>query len=110
VENYNGDDFESEIISGVEMHKRLPGIGAHEHKLNLRVMDATELVDPVEPILRNRLTRSGIQEVHLAPDAYQKMAEDVTGVESADGSDSVSCPPYWARVKPEAKGGGGRKP
>jgi hypothetical protein len=60
VENYDGDDFESEIISGIESQKRLLDFWASEHQLSYRIVDATELVDPVDPILRNRVTRSGI--------------------------------------------------
>jgi hypothetical protein len=42
-----------------------------------------ELVDPAEPILRNRMTREGIplwspwDLVHLAPEAYQELADAV---------------------------------
>jgi hypothetical protein len=98
VENYDKEDFEGEIVSGIDMHGRLLELEAwaHEHKLNCGVMDPTELVDPVDPVLRNRLTRSGIplwtpwEPVYLVQEAYQEMAEDVIRHESGNGSDSAS--------------------
>jgi hypothetical protein len=98
VENYDGDDFESEIISGIESKKRLLDFWASEHQLSYRIVDATELVDPVDPILRNRVTRSGIplrstwDPVHLVREAYEELADAIATVDddSGDGSDSVS--------------------
>jgi hypothetical protein len=52
-----------------------------EHNLNNRIIDATELAEPVEPILGNRMTRSGIplwashDLVHLRPEAYPELAD-----------------------------------
>ncbi len=60
TENYKCDDFEFEIVSGIESHKRLLESWAHEHSLNYVLVDSTELADPAEPILRNRTTREGI--------------------------------------------------
>jgi hypothetical protein len=46
------DNYKSEIVTGIEMHKRLlEGL-----MLNYFLIYATELVDPVDPILRNRQT------------------------------------------------------
>jgi hypothetical protein len=100
VENYDSDDFESEIIIGLEQQKRLLEIWAAEHQLNYKIIDATELVDPVEPILRNRVTRSGIplwstwDPVHLVAEAYEEMAYAILNAGDDDaggGSDSASC-------------------
>ncbi len=56
VDNYNGEDFKFKIVTGIEMHKRLLEGWATELMLNYCLIDATELVDPVDPILRNRQT------------------------------------------------------
>ncbi len=83
VENYENDDFESDIIAGIEMHKKLLDWWAMEHNLNFGIVDATELVDPVEPVLRNRVTHGGIplwtvwDPVHLVDEAYKEMAEAI---------------------------------
>ncbi len=60
VENYDIEDFESEDLDGVESYKRLLENWAIEHNLNYRVLDARELADLVEPVLKNRTTTSGI--------------------------------------------------
>ncbi len=100
VENYNSDDFEIEIINGLEQQKRLLDVWAAEHQLCYRIVDATELVDPVEPILRNRVTRTGIplwstwDPVHLVEEAYEELAYAILNAcddDSGDGSDDVSC-------------------
>jgi hypothetical protein len=83
VENYESEDFEAEIIAGVENHKKLLEGWAMEHNLSFGIIDATELVDPVEPILRNRVTTGGIplwtmwDPVHLVDEAYREMAEAI---------------------------------
>jgi hypothetical protein len=100
VENYNSDDFEIKIINGLEQQKRLLDVWAAEHQLSYRIVDATELVDPVEPILRNRVTRTGIplwstwDPVHLVEEAYEELAYAILSAcdgDSGDGSDDVSC-------------------
>jgi hypothetical protein len=100
VENYDSDDFETEIINGLEQQKRLLELWASEHHLNYKIIDATELVDPVEPILRNRVTRSGIplwstwDPVHLVEEAYEELAYAILNArdgDSGDGSDNASC-------------------
>jgi hypothetical protein len=100
VENYDSDDFEMEIINGLEHQKRLLDVWAGEHHLCYRIVDATELVDPVDPILRNRVTRSGIplwstwDPVHLVGEAYEELVYAVLSAsdgDSGDGSDGVSC-------------------
>ncbi len=100
VENYDSDDFETEIISGLDQQKRLLEVWATEHQMNYTIIDATELVDPVEPILRNRVTRSGIplwstwDPVHLVEEAYEELAYAVLNARDGDvgdGSDSASC-------------------
>jgi hypothetical protein len=100
VENYDSDDFEIKIINGPEHQKRLLDVWAAEHQLCYRIVDATELVDPVEPILRNRVTRSGIplwstwDPVHLVGEAYEELAYAILSAsdgDSGDGSDDVSC-------------------
>jgi hypothetical protein len=64
--------------------------------MNYRIIDATELVDPAEPILWNRMTRGGIplwfhwDPVHLVPEAYQKLADTVVTAGSMGESDSAS--------------------
>jgi hypothetical protein len=69
---------------------------AHELSMNYIIVDATELVDPAEPILRNRRTRGGIplwsnwDPVHLAPEAYQELADAVVTAGGADETDSAS--------------------
>ncbi len=76
MENYDGNDFEFEVVSGIEMQKRLLDIWAQENQLKYCIMAPTELVDPVDPVLRNQLTRSGIplwapwDYVHLVQEAY----------------------------------------
>jgi hypothetical protein len=98
VENYDNDDFETEIINGLEQQKRLLDVWAAEHKLCYRIVDATELVDPVEPILRNRVTRTGIplwsmwDPVHLAEEAYGELAYAILDAceGDGDGPDDVS--------------------
>jgi hypothetical protein len=83
LENYENDDFESEIIAGMELHKKLLEGWAMEHNLNYGIVDATELVDSVEPVLRNRVTNGGIplwtvwDPVHLVDEAYKEMAEAI---------------------------------
>ncbi len=99
MENYDGDDFEMEIITGLENQKRLLDVWASEHKLCYRIVDATELVDPVDPILRNRVTRSGIplwstwDPVHLVGEAYEELAYAVLTAsdgDSGEGSDRTA--------------------
>ncbi len=107
TENYNCDDFELEIVSGIGTHKRLLESWAHEHSMNYVLVDATELADPAEPILRNRTTREGVplwsnwDPVHLAPEAYRELADAVLSAGDADTSDtgseaasSASCTSY----------------
>ncbi len=83
VDNYENDDFESEIIAGIELHKKLLEGWALEHNLNYGIVDATELGDSVEPILRNRVTSGGIplwtvwDPVHLVDEAYKEMADAI---------------------------------
>jgi hypothetical protein len=83
VENYENEDFEAEIIVGIELHKKLLEGWAMEHSLNFDMVDATELVDPVEPVLRNRVTHGGIplwtvwDPVHLVDEAYKEMADAI---------------------------------
>jgi hypothetical protein len=99
VKNYDNDDFETEIINGLEQQKRLLDVWAAEHQLCYRIVDATELVDPVEPILRNRVTRTGIplwsmwDPVHLAEEAYGELAYAILNACDGDGNgpDDVSC-------------------
>jgi hypothetical protein len=82
VENYENEDFEADIIAGIEVHKKLLEGWAMEHNLNFGIIDATELVDPVEPVLRNRVTNCGIplwtvwDPVHLVDDAYKEMVNN----------------------------------
>jgi hypothetical protein len=96
TENYNCDDFEFEIVSGIETHKRLLESWGHELSLSYTLIDATELSDPAEPILRNRTTREGIplwsnwDPVHLAPAAYRELAEAVLVTSTADNSDDTA--------------------
>jgi hypothetical protein len=96
IDNYNCDDFEFEIISGIETHKRLLETWGHELSLSYSVIDATELSDPAEPILRNRTTREGIplwsdwDPVHLVPTAYRELAEAVLETSAADNSDDTA--------------------
>ncbi len=114
TENYNCDDFEFEFISGIETHKRLQESWAHDLSMNYAIVDATELADPAEPILRNRTTREGIplwsnwDPVHLAPEAYRELAETVVAVGGVDMSDTgsktastASCASHGNRL-PEA--------
>jgi hypothetical protein len=73
-------------------------------------------VDPVEPVLRNRLTHGGIplwtmwDQVHRVDEAYQEMAEAILlpGTEDAAspsmGRRSAQSPAW------EAKRGEGRRP
>jgi hypothetical protein len=99
VENYDSEDFEAEIIAGIEMHKKLLKGLAIEHNLNFGMIDTTELVDPVELVLRNRLTHGGIplwtmwDPVHLVEEAYQEMAEAILlpGIEDADSTEPGSA-------------------
>jgi hypothetical protein len=100
VDNYDNDDFETEVINGLEQQKRLLDVWASEHKMCYRIIDATELVDPVEQILRNRVTRTGIplwsmwDPVHLAEEAYGELAYAVhSGCDDGDGGgpDDASC-------------------
>jgi hypothetical protein len=100
VDNYDNDDFETEVINGLEQQKRLLDVWASEHKMCYRIIDATELVDPVEQILRNRVTRSGIplwsmwDPVHLVEEAYEELANAVqNGGDDGDGGgpDDASC-------------------
>jgi hypothetical protein len=111
MENYNCDDFEFEIVSGIETHKRLLESWSHEHSMNYILVDATELADPAEPILRNRTTREGIplwsnwDLVHLAPEAYWELADAVLTAGVADTSDtgseavsSTSCASHGKRL------------
>jgi hypothetical protein len=80
------------------MHKKLLEGWALEHNLNFGMVDATELVDPVEPVLRNRLTHGGIplwtmwDPVHLVDEAYQEMAEGILlpGIEDTDPTEHGS--------------------
>jgi hypothetical protein len=96
TDNYNREDFESEISSGIGIHKRLLESWAHELNMNYRIVDATELVDPAEPIVWNRTTRGGIplwfhwDPVHLVQEAYQKLADAVVTAGSTDESDTAS--------------------
>jgi hypothetical protein len=100
VDNYDSEDFEFEITAGIAMHKKLLEGWAVEHNLNFGLIDATELVDPVEPVLRNRQTHSGIplwttwDPVHLVVEAYQEMADAILfpGNDSVDGTDADSIP------------------
>jgi hypothetical protein len=97
VENHNGDDFEFEIVSGTDMQNRLHEVWANGYQLRYRIIDTTELVDPVDPVLRNRLTRSGIplwtpwDPVHLVHEAYQEMADIITAPDNSSGDDSESA-------------------
>jgi hypothetical protein len=99
VENYDNDDFETEIINGLEQQKRLLDVWAAEHQLCYRIVDVTELVDPVEPILRNRVTRTGIplwsmwDPVHLADEAYGELSYAILNAcdGDGDGPDDASC-------------------
>jgi hypothetical protein len=80
------------------MQKRLLEIWANEYQLRYRIMNPTELVDPVDPVLRNHLTQSGIplwapwDPVHLVQEAYQEMADNIIIPDnySGDGSDTAS--------------------
>ncbi len=79
TENYNCNDFEFEIVSGIETHKRLLESWANDLSMNYVIVDATELADPAEPILRNRTTRvryasrrsktdqNGVERTHNTP-------------------------------------------
>jgi hypothetical protein len=61
--------------------------------MNFRLVDATELVDPAEPILRNRRGYSAVVpmgSVHLAPEAYQELEDAVATAGYTDESDSAS--------------------
>jgi hypothetical protein len=96
------------------MHKKILENWAIEHGINYRTFDATELAHPVEPILRNRTTNSGIplwapgDLVHLATDAYREMAEALlegeSDLESEAGSanTSVSSASKPKRKRPAA--------
>jgi hypothetical protein len=81
VDNFNSEDFDSDILAGMETHKKILESWAIENGINYRIFDATELEHPAETILRNRTTSSGIplwapgDPVHLAPEAYREMAE-----------------------------------
>jgi hypothetical protein len=79
--------------------------------MNYVLVDATELADPAEPILRNRTTREGVplwsdwDPVHLAPEAYRELADTVLSAGDADTSDtgseaasSASCASYGKRL------------
>jgi hypothetical protein len=91
VDNYENDDFETDIIAGIELHKKLLEGWALEHNLNYGIIDATELGDSVEPILRNRVTSGGIplwtvwDPVHLVDEAYKEMADVILMPASEDG-------------------------
>jgi hypothetical protein len=67
-----------------------------QFSLSYTLIDATELSDPAEPILRNRTTREGIplwsnwDPVHLAPAAYRELAEAVLVTSTADTSDDTA--------------------
>jgi hypothetical protein len=111
TENYNCDDFELEIVSGIGTHKRLLESWAHEHSMNYILVDATELADPAEPILSNRTTRQGVplwfnwDPVHLAPEAYKELADTALSAGDAETSDtgseaasSASCASYGKRL------------
>jgi hypothetical protein len=51
IENQGSDNFKSEVAAGVEA-LQLEGC-AQVNTIKYRLIDATELVDPVEPLLRN---------------------------------------------------------
>jgi hypothetical protein len=98
-------------VSGIETHKRLLESWAHEHSMNYVLVDATELADPAEPILRNRTTPEGVplwsnwDPVHLAPEAYRELADAVLTAGDADTSDtgseaasSTSCASHGKRL------------
>ncbi len=97
--NYDSDDFETEIINGLEQQKRLLDVWAAEHQLCYRIVDATELVDPVEPILRNRVMRTGIplwsiwDPVHLVEEAYGELACAILNACDGDGDRSDDVRP-----------------
>jgi hypothetical protein len=117
VENYDSDEFETEIINGLDQQKRLLDIWAAEHQMCYRIVDATELAEPVEPILRNRVTRTGIplwsmwDPVHLAEEAYGELAYailnagddgDGGGPDDASGSSGGFSDRSHKRRRPDA--------
>ncbi len=60
VDNFNSEDFDSEILAGMDAHKKILENWAIDHGMSYRIFDATELAHPAETILRNRTTSSGI--------------------------------------------------
>jgi hypothetical protein len=96
VDNFNSDDFDTDILAGMETHKKILENWAIEHGINYRIFDATELAHPAETILRNRTTSSGIplwtlgDPVHLAPEAYREIAEALLEGESDMESEAGS--------------------
>ncbi len=116
VDNYNSEEFKFEIIVGIEMQKSLLEGWATKLNLNFCLIDATELVDPVDPVLRNRQTRSGIplwttwDLAHLVHEAYQEMADSILSpdnasvedIEAASTPSSESADTGHKRRRPEA--------
>jgi hypothetical protein len=66
VDNFNNEDFETDILAGMEMHKKILESWAIEHGINYRIIYATELAHPVETILRNRTASTGTHCGHQA--------------------------------------------
>jgi hypothetical protein len=114
VDNFNSEDFDSEIMAGMDAHKKALENWAIDNGLNYRIFDATELAHPAETILRNRTTISGIplwapgDPVHLATEAYKEAAEALlegeSDLESEAGSadTSVSSASEVKRKRPAA--------
>jgi hypothetical protein len=81
----------------------------HENSLTYSIVDTTELVDLIEPLLSNRITHRRIplwSAVHLTRNAYRKLAEVIIDEGCGKGSDAgstFSC--YDSGATPAASAG-----
>jgi hypothetical protein len=92
IENHSNVDFDEEISEYQEQHRRVLVGWATSKGLDFTVMDPTAIVNPTEPLLRNRTTSGGTSiwctgdPVHLSQDAYRDLAMAVQ--EAHDGADA----------------------
>jgi hypothetical protein len=79
IENHSSMDFDDEIVEYQEQHRRVLGGWATTRGLEFCIMDPTAIVNPTEPLLRNRVTSGGSSiwcagdPVHLSREAYKDL-------------------------------------
>ncbi len=97
IENHSNADFDEEISEYQEQHRRVLVGWATARGLDFSVMDPTAIVNPTEPLLRNRTTSGGDSiwcsgdPVHLSRGAYEDLAMAVQEAHECSDEEGVSA-------------------